>query len=80
MLRAIVASVLLATGASTVLGQAPSATRYEPPVTSYENLPYAAALASDLDAPPVPREFRGVWIATVDNIDWPSKPGLPVEI
>jgi uncharacterized lipoprotein YddW (UPF0748 family) len=25
------------------------------------------------------REFRGVWVATVDNIDWPSKPGLPVE-
>ncbi|NQU88670.1 MAG: family 10 glycosylhydrolase [Mariniphaga sp.] len=23
-------------------------------------------------------EFRGVWIATVENIDWPSKPGLPV--
>lgn len=22
------------------------------------------------------REFRGVWIATVTNIDWPSKPGL----
>ena len=40
---------------------------------------YAPALRSDLDAPPVPREFRGVWIATVDNIDWPSKPGLPVE-
>ena len=28
---------------------------------------------------PPPREFRGVWIATVGNIDWPSKPGLPVE-
>jgi len=28
-------------------------------------------------APPIPaREFRGVWIATVGNIDWPSKPGL----
>jgi uncharacterized lipoprotein YddW (UPF0748 family) len=27
--------------------------------------------------PPVAREFRGVWIATVSNIDWPSKPGLP---
>src|SRR5829696_8458148 len=40
---------------------------------------YAPALRSDLDAPPVPREFRGVWIATVDNIDWPSRPGLPVE-
>ncbi|MBN1820405.1 MAG: family 10 glycosylhydrolase, partial [Prolixibacteraceae bacterium] len=23
-------------------------------------------------------EFRGVWVATVENIDWPSKPGLPV--
>ncbi len=23
-----------------------------------------------------PRQFRGVWVATVDNIDWPSKPGL----
>ena len=23
------------------------------------------------------REFRGAWIATVSNIDWPSKPGLP---
>ena len=22
------------------------------------------------------REFRAVWVATVDNIDWPSKPGL----
>src|SRR5687768_11327610 len=27
--------------------------------------------------PSPPREFRGVWVATVDNIDWPSKPGLP---
>lgn len=23
------------------------------------------------------REFRAAWIATVSNIDWPSKPGLP---
>ena len=23
------------------------------------------------------REFRGAWIASVANIDWPSKPGLP---
>src|SRR5207302_9266637 len=22
------------------------------------------------------REFRGVWVATVNNIDWPSRPGL----
>src|SRR4051794_38646541 len=32
------------------------------------------------DNPPaVPREFRGVWVATVANIDWPSKKGLPAE-
>ncbi len=24
-------------------------------------------------------EFRAVWVATVNNIDWPSKPGLSVE-
>ncbi|WP_207491753.1 glycoside hydrolase family 10 protein [Aridibaculum aurantiacum] len=24
-------------------------------------------------------EFRGAWIATVENIDWPSKRGLPTE-
>jgi uncharacterized lipoprotein YddW (UPF0748 family) len=29
-----------------------------------------------LKAQPVKREFRGAWIATVANIDWPSKPGL----
>jgi uncharacterized lipoprotein YddW (UPF0748 family) len=25
------------------------------------------------------REFRAAWIATVANINWPSKPGLPVD-
>lgn len=29
-----------------------------------------------LAAPPE-REFRGAWVATVYNLDWPSKPGLP---
>ncbi|HAH25095.1 MAG TPA: hypothetical protein DCL77_15285, partial [Prolixibacteraceae bacterium] len=24
-------------------------------------------------------EFRGVWVATVNNIDWPSKPGLTTD-
>lgn len=28
------------------------------------------------DAPLAPREFRAVWVATVNNIDWPSKRGL----
>src|SRR3982750_4943045 len=29
--------------------------------------------------PPAPREFRGVWVATVENIDWPSQPGLSTQ-
>src|SRR5436190_22295663 len=31
------------------------------------------------DPPPVPRELRAVWVATVDNMDWPSRAGLPAE-
>ena len=32
------------------------------------------------DLPPVlDREMRAVWVATVANIDWPSKPGLSTE-
>jgi uncharacterized lipoprotein YddW (UPF0748 family) len=30
----------------------------------------------DTVPPPIMREFRGAWIATVTNIDWPSRPGL----
>jgi len=35
-------------------------------------------LPSPSRPPPPQREFRGTWVATVGNIDWPSKPGLPV--
>ena len=35
---------------------------------------------STADMPPAaPREFRGVWVATVGNIDWPDKPGEATE-
>lgn len=37
----------------------------------------AASAASAPLPPPPPREWRAAWIATVANIDWPSKPGLP---
>ena len=40
--------------------------------------PAAASDAASLP-PPLPREFRAAWIATVANIDWPSKKGLSVE-
>jgi uncharacterized lipoprotein YddW (UPF0748 family) len=31
---------------------------------------------STLTPPAPPREFRGAWVATVANIDWPSQEGL----
>ena len=33
-----------------------------------------------LRPPPMAREFRGVWVATVGNMDWPSQPGLTVDV
>lgn len=38
-----------------------------------------APLINPQNIPETPREMRGVWIATVSNIDWPSQPGLPVD-
>lgn len=31
-----------------------------------------------LVVPELPREFRGLWIATVANIDWPSRTGMTI--
>ncbi|RLP95775.1 glycosyl hydrolase [Micromonospora sp. BL4] len=47
----------------------------------------AASAAADANGPPAcagqparaPRELRGMWITTVNNIDWPSRRGLPAE-
>jgi uncharacterized lipoprotein YddW (UPF0748 family) len=36
----------------------------------------AVQLPVAAETPAVEREFRGLWVATVDNIDWPSKRGL----
>jgi uncharacterized lipoprotein YddW (UPF0748 family) len=36
----------------------------------------AASASAQSDPPPVARELRAVWVATVDNMDWPSKAGL----
>lgn len=35
-----------------------------------------AMLIPPAEPPSPPREFRGVWVATVDNIDWPSRRDL----
>ncbi|HEX6370650.1 MAG TPA: family 10 glycosylhydrolase [Longimicrobium sp.] len=39
----------------------------------------AGAAGDSLALPAAPREFRAVWVATVANIDWPSRPGLPMD-
>ena len=58
-------------------------------LTAVAVMPFAASADSPLRsrfapeltdaAPAAPREFRAAWIATVANIDWPSKPGLSAE-
>ena len=35
-----------------------------------------AFIPSKVQPPTAAREFRGAWVASVANIDWPSKPGL----
>ena len=35
--------------------------------------------ATESEPPAAPREFRGAWIASVANIDWPSRPALSTE-
>lgn len=41
-------------------------------------LPFSKAVSADSPNSPK-REFRAVWIATVTNIDWPSKKGLSIQ-
>ncbi|EKB47698.1 glycoside hydrolase family 10 protein [Cecembia lonarensis] len=48
------------------------------PSRVYSNLPKTLYYrAIEMDMPQSLREFRGVWIATVANIDWPSSPNDP---
>jgi uncharacterized lipoprotein YddW (UPF0748 family) len=65
-LPALVLVLLAACTTAVVVGTAP-ATSPNP----------GAAWPTGIEAPPAPaREFRGAWVATVANIDWPSQTGL----
>lgn len=55
-----------ARGGKEVRAPTPLAERGEP----------LALVASEARPPAVVREFRGVWVASVVNINWPSRPGL----
>lgn len=55
------------------------ASSYMPHITrkqGVENTPKKPGHPLKEELPQIPREFRAAWIATVANINWPSKPGL----
>ena len=77
-LRTWAATLLLAVAAGCTL---PPATPDPSSLPATPAVGAAAAItppASDLP-PDAPREFRAAWVATVANIDWPSKPGLSAQ-
>jgi uncharacterized lipoprotein YddW (UPF0748 family) len=63
--------MLLAAACTTAVTQAP--------VVAPLPTQWPADAAGPDAPPPVEREFRGAWIAAVSNLDWPSRPGLPVD-
>lgn len=68
---------------STINKPAPAKPIVAKPIPPKQEIPTAVDTLRyddivDLTPPPPKREFRAVWIATIDNLDWPSKKGLPV--
>ncbi|HEU4628295.1 MAG TPA: family 10 glycosylhydrolase [Gemmatimonadaceae bacterium] len=57
----------------------PSAHAATPSLAAPAARPVRPADSLDDRLPEVPREFRGVWVASVGNIDWPSEPGLSTQ-
>ncbi|KAB8193221.1 family 10 glycosylhydrolase [Nonomuraea phyllanthi] len=76
-LLAAAALAVVTTATAYVLGpgagQSPAESEKRTALTAADD---AAAAACKADARHPKRELRGVWIATTQNIDWPSKPGL----
>ena len=86
--RVVLAAMLVVVGMAACVATpsapeagAPAAT--PAPSVAPPTLPAATPTAPALQAnelpPPDPREFRAAWVASVANIDWPSKPGLTAE-
>lgn len=64
----------LALVAALMLGAA--AAPATPPDTPPDTVPVAAQAACATDPATPKRQFRGMWMASVANIDWPSRTGL----
>lgn len=65
MQKSVIVMILLALAASCARGPKEKAPDKE-----------KAPEKKEVSVPSAPREFRAAWVATVANIDWPSKPGL----
>jgi len=64
--------VLLMAGCSST----PGIFDVEVEVPGWKQVSGPAAEELTENMPSIEKEFRAAWVATVDNIDWPSKPGL----
>jgi uncharacterized lipoprotein YddW (UPF0748 family) len=51
----------------------------EPVTGEADEVPVYVLAQADVMLPTVDREFRGVWVATVGNLDWPSRRTIPVQ-
>lgn len=60
-------------GSNTIAAAALLAMLATTPTAAFAQQPPATA------SPEAPREFRAVWVATVFNLNWPSRKGLPVQ-
>lgn len=74
LLACAVVAPILAACAGTRVGEAPTGEAPTPRPAAR-----AATVPLPVQPPPLQRELRGVWIATVNNIDWPSRRTLPVD-
>lgn len=74
VLRTLVRNTLITTGL-LLLGNVLSSTLPSAVYAQGASTPQAGSEK----LPEIAREYRGVWVATVSNIDWPSKPGLSTD-
>ncbi|MBB6348624.1 uncharacterized lipoprotein YddW (UPF0748 family) [Nonomuraea muscovyensis] len=80
--RPLIAAATLAvltTGAAFLFGPGGAETSASGSTTKKRATPAVAAAQCVADARHPKRQLRGVWIATVKNIDWPSRTGLAVD-
>ncbi|MBB6473397.1 glycoside hydrolase family 10 protein [Sphaerisporangium rubeum] len=81
-LRPLLAAAGLAvatTGVAYTFGHRPAPADGESVPAARQAATAAARGACQVSDMPAKRQLRGVWIATVHNLDWPTKPGLTQE-